>query len=115
MSFKDDGVRYYGKPVVALIGPQVYSSGEIISRLMRTAGIPLIGYQEYGEEGTRRYFSLPNGVIFNLPVAMIYYGDMTRVKGNGLVPDISIPVASSFDATRDYVLEAGIAKVVSMK
>jgi virulence-associated protein VagC len=109
---EDDGVRFYQKPVVGLIGPRTFSQAELFTRFLRLAGVTLVGVQEYGVEGRGKTFSLSNGVSFSIPVQFMFDENMVEIKRKGIIPDIVIPVENSYDLVSDFVLERAIEQVL---
>jgi C-terminal processing protease CtpA/Prc len=99
---------HFDGPVVGLIGKRCLSSAEWFTLMLRAAGATLIGDTTRGGSGNPQRFTLDNDVSYTVSQWVAYTGDMVAFEDVGIAPDTPIPADSSFDETRDYVLEAGL-------
>ncbi|MEQ1825637.1 MAG: S41 family peptidase [Pirellula sp.] len=99
-----DGIRHSGKCVV-LMGPVNMSSCDSFLKMMRAAGIPLVGQASLGTSGNPKPHDLGNGVIIYLPSwkELDLKGDIA--EGKGVQPDVLIETNQSSFQSADPVFE----------
>ena len=119
--FKDDSSKFFSKPIVALIGNSVASSGELLAYALKELdNVTMIGDSTFGPDAllmgwinNNTYYSsmktLDNGITYTIPSR---YAQLTTdkqyTKYNPAKPDLSINPSISFDADSDFVFEKSI-------
>jgi PKD repeat protein len=104
---------HYDGPVVGLIGERCMSSAEWFALMLRAAGATLIGDTTRGSSANRKTETLSNGVSYTLSRWIAYRPDMAEIEDRGITPDIAIAPESSFDGSRDYVMERALQELGS--
>ncbi len=88
---RSDGLKFPGKKVVVLIGPQNGSSCEGFLLMMKQVpGCQLIGERTLGASGNPQPVALSNGVTVWLPSWQALFPDGTLLEARGIEPDIHV-------------------------
>jgi carboxyl-terminal processing protease len=103
-------VEPYGGPVALLIDPLTVSTSEIFAAGLQSAGrARVFGQTSAGQALPAMAVRLPNGDVLMHVVADLTAPDGRRVEGQGVVPDVMVPLTKKdLLAGRDAVLEAAL-------
>ncbi len=102
--------KHFRGPVIGLIGEATISSGESFALMIRSLpdGV-LIGDTTRGASGNPVLREVPSlGVAYSISTWQAMDATMELIEDHGVVPDLVVPAEESFDAERDYVLEAAL-------
>jgi carboxyl-terminal processing protease len=105
--------RFYGKPVVLLVGPRTFSAGEDFTVAFDAMGRgKIVGEPTGGSTGQPLFFTLPGGGSARVCTKRDSYPDGREFVGRGIQPHIVVhPTVSDFRAGRDTVLEAALREL----
>ena len=96
------------QPVVGIIDEGTRSGMEILAHALKQAGVPLIGTRTAGAVLAGRAFVLADDSLLLIAVLDVEV-DGTQLEGNGVTPDIEVPVdiryANGADPQLDRALE----------
>jgi carboxyl-terminal processing protease len=103
-------VEPYGGPLALLIDPLTVSTSEIFAAGLQSAGrARVFGQTSAGQALPAMAVRLPNGDVLMHVVADLTAPDGRRVEGQGVVPDVTVPLTrTDLLAGRDAVLEAAL-------
>ena len=103
-------VEPYDGPVALLIDPLTVSTSEIFAAGLQSAGrARVFGQTSAGQALPAMAVRLPNGDVLMHVVADLTAPDGRRVEGQGVVPDVMVPLTrADLLAGRDAVLEAAV-------
>lgn len=103
--------KYYGKPVVLLIGPATYSAAEDFTGAFKANRFGMVlGEKTGGSTGQPLGYDLPGGGIGFVCTKRDYMADGTEFVGIGIRPDILVrPTLEGIREGKDEVLQAAIS------
>ncbi len=102
------GTHYYGN-VLCLIGQRCMGTAESLALMLRsTYNARLVGDRSRGAIELPQTFELDTGLQFTVPRWLTYTTTRQIVEDNGIHPDYPVDPTASYDATRDYVIEAAL-------
>jgi len=79
--------------IVVLIGPRSSSMTELVAAALRDFDhITLVGETTAGEMLSSRFFDAGGGYVVRIPVADYFTQNGERIEGNGVEPEIEVPV-----------------------
>ncbi len=99
-----------GFPVVILIDKGSASASEILAGALRVQnGIKLVGEQSFGKGTVQELQRLSDGSSLKVTVANWLLPDGSIIEGNGLTPDVKVPISENdITAGKDPQLEKAI-------
>ncbi|HRF25775.1 MAG TPA: S41 family peptidase, partial [Ferruginibacter sp.] len=102
--------KYYGKPVVLLIGPATYSAAEDFTGAFKANKFGMIlGETTGGSTGQPLGYDLPGGGIGFICTKRDYMADGTEFVGTGIHPDVFVkPTLAGLQEGIDETLQAAI-------
>ncbi|WP_109261234.1 S41 family peptidase [Hyphobacterium indicum] len=79
--------------IIVLIGPHSSSMTELVAAALREFDhITLVGETTAGEMLSSRFFDAGGGYVVRIPVADYFTRDGERIEGNGVEPEVEVPV-----------------------
>ncbi|NOT09886.1 MAG: hypothetical protein HOP28_16960 [Gemmatimonadales bacterium] len=106
------GPRLPEVPLYLLVGGFTASAAENFAYSMQGIGrATVVGERTAGAANSSRAFSLPTGLVLNLPVARVvspYTG--TNWEGTGVQPNVSVPLIAARDSAYTLALRTLLAK-----
>ncbi len=97
-------------PLVILVNKNTASASEIVSGALRDLQhAPLIGEKTYGKGSVQLVYDLSDGSSLHVTVAQWYTPDNHEIQGEGLSPDIEVPLTDDDQAqNRDPQLDKAL-------
>jgi len=100
--------RHYDRPVVVLTSRYCMSSNEAFVLMMKATGATLVGQPTFGSSGNPKKFELGNGVSVMVPSWQAMRADGTVFEGEGIEPDVFVPVHPDDLQSRDPILDKAL-------